>query len=165
MARLLALLTILALLLAGCADDPAVEVDDPTLDDTGSDTDADPEYDVADQPAEAAATFEAPTDGDAVSSPVQLQMAAEGVEIAAAGDPAVGQAHFHVAVDAGCVGEGEFVPGPGEDAEADGHYHFGDGSTEAELDLEPGTYELCLQLADGVHTAFGATDTITVTVE
>lgn len=164
MARLLTLLTILVLPLAACADDPAVDAG-ASPDDADSPTDTDAGYTVGDQPAEAAAHFEAPTDGETTASPVQLRMVADGVDIVPAGDPAAGQAHFHVAVDTGCVDEGEFVPGPGEEAEAEGHYHFGDGSTEAELDLEPGTHELCLQLADGVHTAFGATETVTITVE
>ena len=119
----------------------------------------------SDQPDEAAATFVTPSDGDIVTSPVTVEMLAEGIDIVAAGDRAVGEGHFHIMVDTGCVENGAFVPGPSEQAEAEGHYHFGDGSTQAELELEPGTYELCLQLGDGVHQAFGATDRIQITVE
>lgn len=46
----------------------------------------------------------------------------------------------------------------------DQHQHFGDGSTEAELELEPGEHTLCLQFADGAHVATGLTDEVTVTV-
>jgi hypothetical protein len=92
-------------------------------------------------------------------------MEAEGVTIVPAGPAAVGEAHFHIMVDIGCVAGGEFIPGPSDDATAQGYRHFGTGVSAAELELEPGEYELCLQLADGVHQAFGATDTITITVE
>jgi hypothetical protein len=68
-------------------------------------------------------------------------------------------------VDIGCVTDGEIIPGPGEEAEADGYYHLGDGSDSRDLGLEPGDYELCVQLADGFHIAFGETQTISVTVE
>lgn len=160
MSRLLVLLAALTMLVTACGEDPTV--DDAA---TGEDPPAAGPYDVADQPDEAAASFTAPADGDTTTSPVSLAMSAEGIEIVPAGTPEVGQGHFHVAVDADCVGEGESVPGPGEEAEAEGYHHFGDGSSEAELELEPGTHDLCLQLADGAHTALGATDTVTITVE
>ncbi len=49
----------------------------------------------------------------------------------------------------------------------DNHQHFGDGSTEADLELAAGTHTLCLQAADGAHVALvgdGMTQQITVTV-
>lgn len=151
MARIL-LLAAFVLLAAGCgAADDADEV-------------ADDEYDISAQP-DAAASFVTPSDGDTTGSPVAIEMAAEGVEIVPVDAPAVGEAHFHVVVDAGCVEEGDFFPGPSDEAEADGYFHFGDGSTETELELEPGTHELCLQLADAVHAAFGTPETIQITVE
>ena len=48
------------------------------------------------------------------------------------------------------------------------HLHFGKAQTEAELGLAPGTYTLCLQAADGEHTALagnGMTQVIAITVE
>jgi hypothetical protein len=48
------------------------------------------------------------------------------------------------------------------------HRHFGDGSTEADLELSPGRHTLCLQAADGAHIALegaGMTHQINVTVE
>jgi hypothetical protein len=155
---LFAAICALALVAAACGgdgDEAAVDVVD----------DAEDTYSVADQPADATARFVSPQDGDTVSSPFLVELAAEGVSIVPADAPAVGEGHFHIVVDIGCVDDGEFLPGPSDEATAQGYLHFGDGSTERELELEPGTYELCLQLADGVHQAFGATDTITVTVE
>jgi hypothetical protein len=154
MRRVFLLLTTIALALAFAA---CAETDDTP--------DAGEDYDVSQQPDDAAAMFAAPQDGDTVTSPFQVEMTAEGVEIVPAGEPVAGEGHFHINVDIGCVPEGDFIPGPSDEATAQGHRHFGTGVTEAELELEPGTYELCLQLADGVHQAFGETHTITITVE
>jgi hypothetical protein len=189
--RTAAVLSALLLTLAACGGDgddatdaaPVDDIDgtsaepsDDELDATSADpsddvpgTSADPaedgDYDVADQPEDAAASFVTPTDGDTVSSPFEVEVAADGAEVVPAGEPAVGEAHLHVIVDAGCVEPAEVVPGPSDDATADGYNHYGDGATGGELELEPGTYELCTQLADGVHQAYGQTETITITVE
>lgn len=153
-------------LTAGCGDDPAMEAPDDGAEDADDTADGDGDgYTLGDQPDEAAASFVVPEAGETVSSPVAFEFDVEGVKLAEAGDPTVGEAHVHVLVDRGCVDAGEAIPGPGEDAEADGIFHFGDGSAKGELDLEPGEHELCLQLADGAHQAFGATDEIIVTVE
>jgi hypothetical protein len=189
--RTAAVLSALLLVLAACGDDsdnatdagPVDDIDgtsaepsDDDLDATSAEpsddvsgTSADPaedeDYDVADQPEDASATFVTPADGDTVSSPFEVEVAADGVEVVPAGEPAVGEAHLHVIVDAGCLEPAEVIPGPSDDATADGYNHYGDGSTGGELELEPGTYELCTQLGDGVHQAYGQTETITVTVE
>ena len=68
-------------------------------------------------------------------------------------------------VDIGCYDSGEVKPGPSDGDAAEGRFRLGDGSDLREIDLEPGTFELCVQIADGVHQAFGPTETITVTVE
>ena len=122
------------------------------------------DYSVTDQPA-AAASFVSPSDGDTVASPFSVELAAEGVTLAPVGAPVVGEGHLHVMADIGCYETGERIPGPSDEDEAEGRFHLGDGSDSREIDLEPGTYELCVQLADGVHTAYGDTETITVTVE
>jgi hypothetical protein len=149
MNRMTALLTVVVLSLTACADDTA---ESPA------------EYDVQNQPA-AAASFVSPSDGDTVSSPLTVVLQADGVRLTRAGIPAVGEAHLHVMVDIGCYQTGESIPGPSEQDEAAGRFHLGDGSDTRQISLDPGTYELCVQLADGVHTAFGSTQTITVTVE
>ena len=158
MRRVLPLLAVPVLLLAACGD-----TDDPVVDTPDEDV-ADDEYSIEDQP-DAAASFLSPADGDTVPSPVEVELAADGVELVPAGAPAVGEAHLHVMADIGCFDDGELIPGPSDEHEAEGHFHLGDGSDSRTLDLEPGTYELCVQLADGVHVAFGETETITVTVE
>jgi hypothetical protein len=149
MKKMTALFAVAVLGLAACADDTAQS---PA------------EYDVRNQP-EAAASFVSPSDGATVSSPMTVVLEAEGIQLTPAGIPAVGEGHLHVMVDIGCYQTGEFIPGPSEQDEAAGRFHLGDGSNSREIPLEPGTYELCVQLADGVHMAFGSTQTITVTVE
>lgn len=163
--RAIAALAGLTLLLGACADDG-----DDTATDAGdeqSDEQADEggDYDIADQPDDAAAAFVSPADGDTVSGPVTVELAAEGVDIVPADAPAAGEAHLHVIVDQGCVDDGEIIPGPSDEATADGFNHYGDGSMGGDIELEPGDHELCVQLADGVHRAFGETETITITVE
>jgi hypothetical protein len=153
--RFFALLAALALLLSACADDSAEE----PAEEPGAAA-----YSVDQQP-DATASFVSPADGDTVQAPVTVELAAEGAELTPAGEPAAGEGHLHVLVDIGCYDRGEVIPGPSDEDEAEGRFHLGDGSDSREIDLEPGTYELCVQLADGVHQAFGATETITVTVE
>lgn len=64
-------------------------------------------------------------------------------------------------VDVDCVPGGQVVPAD------DNHLHFGKGQTEATLELTPGEHTLCLQAADGAHTALageGATQIVRITV-
>ncbi|MCU4750625.1 DUF4399 domain-containing protein [Natrialbaceae archaeon A-CW2] len=141
------------------------EMEDDTDDTDDTEDDDDEEYDIDDQPDDAAAMFVTPQDGDTVESPVQIEAEVEGVELVEVAEPAAGEAHLHVLVDRECFDDGEVAPGPSEEAEEDGIYHWGDGSSEGEIEMEPGERELCLQLADGAHRVFGETDEITITVE
>lgn len=99
-----------------------------------------------------------PEDGATVESPFQVQMESDGFTVEPAGQVREGAGHLHLMVDADCVATGETIP------EEEGHLHFGDGSTETELDLPAGEYTLCLQAGDGAHTALDLTDQITITV-
>lgn len=107
----------------------------------------------------ATAAFAEPADGATVESPVPLAFEAEGIEIEEAGAVKEGAGHFHVMIDTPCLGEGETIPND------ESHLHFGDASTEAEAELEPGEHTLCLQVGDGAHNALNVTDEITITVE
>jgi len=157
MKRITALLAALALALVACGDNGDMGTDPP-------DNGADNGYDVSDQP-DAAAIFVSPMDGDTVSTTFTVELAVTGVTLTPVGTPAIGEGHLHVMADIGCFGDGELIPGPSPDDEAEGIFHLGDGSDSREITLEPGTYELCVQLGDGAHQAFGDTQTITVTVE
>jgi len=70
--------------------------------------------------------------------------------------------HFHIIIDGPAAAEGEVIP-----ADAT-HLHFGKGQTESgDITLTPGKHTLTLQFADGLHRAYGAdmTKTITLTVK
>ncbi len=155
-----ALVAVSAVGLSGCLGEDEEPVEEPE-DDDGEDE----EITVEDQPDDAAATFLTPEDGDTVESPVELEGEVEGIELAPAGDAVVGEGHLHVLVDHEGFEEGETIPGPAPEAEEDGIYHWGDGQSEGEIELEPGEYDLTLIIGDGPHRAYGETDEITITVE
>jgi hypothetical protein len=107
--------------------------------------------------------FVEPRAGASVASPVRVVMSAEDFTVEPAGDGAIhdGAGHLHIMVDTPCVEAGNTIP------KDETHLHFGDGSTETQLELAPGEHTLCLQAADGAHTALpgeGMTHTISVTV-
>lgn len=137
----------------------------------GDDEQAD-EYSIADQPTDAAATFVAPEEGAAVTSPVLFEADVEGVELAPAGDAVAGEGHLHLVINGGPFEvtqpfeTGEVIPGPADEIEDEqGIFHLSDGGTEIEVELEPGGYTATLQLADGPHRAFGQPGQISFTVE
>ena len=104
--------------------------------------------------------FLTPTDGQVVTSPVRVQMEAiDFVLEPAANGVNEGRGHLHIMIDTPCVEARLTVP-PSEQ-----HLHFGQAQTTALLDLEPGEHYLCLQAANGNHTALAITDEITITVE
>lgn len=107
----------------------------------------------------ASISFAGVEDGDTVSSPLAVTFESEDFEVVPAGEGGEGTGHMHVMIDVGCVPVGETIPSD------DSHVHFGDGSTSADLELEPGEHELCLQAGDANHAALDLTDEITVTVE
>ena len=105
--------------------------------------------------------FVEPQDGATVPQTFTVQMAAEGIAVAPAGEIAAGSGHFHILIDQELVAPGTIIP-----IDTEGYLHFGQAQTETELTLEPGTYTLHLQFADGAHQAYaGLSDTITITVE
>lgn len=101
----------------------------------------------------------APQDGSVVSSPVTLTVEMSGIRAAAAGATVDGEGHLHVMVDTDCLHPGEVIPSN------EHHVHWGDGATSRELELEPGVRRLCVQVADGFHTAVRISDVVTITVD
>lgn len=113
--------------------------------------------------AQPSVRFTEPRDGATANAPVRVVMSAKNFTVEPAGDGSIhdGAGHLHIMVDTPCIAAGQTVP------KDETHLHFGDGSTETELALEPGTHTLCLQAADGAHTALpgeGMTHTINITV-
>ncbi len=112
--------------------------------------------------------FVEPQDGATVKSPVKLRFGLEGYELAPVPkDPIkaeqvrAGMGHHHVGVEMDCLPAGtEIVKG------TPSWVHFGTGSTEIDMQLEPGTHKLTLQLGDDLHrTIDGFCQTITVNVQ
>ena len=108
--------------------------------------------------------FVSPADGASVKSPVKLVFGIENYTLAAvpAGDvtevrPNTG--HHHVGVDTDCLPPGTVIP------KAAPWVHFGNGSSEIEMQLAPGQHKLALELGDDKHTTIaGLCKTITVNV-
>ncbi len=106
--------------------------------------------------------FTNPADGAIVASPVRVTLSAEQFTVEPAGEVKAGAGHLHIMVDTACVAPGQII------TKDEQHLHYGQGQLEADLELAPGAHSLCLQAADGAHTALsgaGMTQTITITVE
>jgi hypothetical protein len=112
--------------------------------------------------------FIEPQDGATVKSPVKLRFGLEGYALAPVPEGAITaeqvrpeMGHHHVGVEMDCLPAGtEIVKG------TPSWVHFGTGSTEIDMQLEPGTHKLTLQLGDDLHrTIDGLCQTITVNVE
>lgn len=93
--------------------------------------------------------FENLTDGDSVESPFLVKMGLTGMEIQPAGEVNEGFGHHHILINLDGWPEGEVIP------PSDTTIHYGKGQTETELTLEPGSYTIALQFADGVHRSYG----------
>ncbi len=106
--------------------------------------------------------FASPADGATVSSPVHVTLGAEHFTVEPAGAVKPGAGHLHIMVDTPCVAAGSTIP---KDAQ---HLHYGKAQLAADLELPAGKHTLCLQAADGAHTALagaGLTQQITLTVQ
>jgi len=104
-------------------------------------------------------TVVTPTNGAVVTSPVQMVVELAHFRPEPAGATTDGAGHLHVMIDRPCLATGDPIP------KDDEHVHFGSGAVEFELELEPGTHELCVQIGDGFHAAVDLIDTVTVHVE
>ncbi len=149
---------------------PAPEEDAAAVDE--AETDAEAAEETADEAAETSEEavaadvepnvyFANLADGDVVTSPFTVEMAADGLIVEASGPVNEGAGHMHILINEPFVEEGVVIPAN------ETHLHYGDGSSEAQLDLEPGEYTLRLQFANGLHEAFAGetyTDEVTITI-
>ena len=107
--------------------------------------------------------FVFPQNGVTVTSPIHVEMGVEGMTVEPAGKANLGTGHHHLLInkEGGFIPDGEIVP------KDEVNIHFGNGQTEYDLDLEPGTYKLSLQFANGFHESYGKqmSQTIEVIVE
>ena len=98
---------------------------------------------------------------------VEVEFGAENYMISAipegfdpeADEPRADMGHYHVGLDTGCLPAGEIIP------EGQNWQHFGDGSNRYTLQVEPGSYELTVQIGDDLHgTQEGLCETISIEV-
>ncbi len=93
--------------------------------------------------------FVEPTDGAAVTSPVNVVMGSRNVEVGAVPAeveaPRPGVIHYHLGTNTDCLPAGTVIP------QADPWIHFGDASNEIEMNFPPGEYRLVLQAGDDEH--------------
>jgi hypothetical protein len=146
-ALVLASIVLLTLGLAGCAKEPAAEPEAATA--------AEPEAAAAehDEHAETAAAgeprifFVEPAMGATVTSPVRIVFGAENfvIEPRVEGEIHHGAGHHHIGIDTQCLPPGEIIPN------AAPWVHFGDGSSQIEVQLPPGEHHLVAQIGDGEH--------------
>ncbi len=88
-------------------------------------------------------------DGDVLSSPINLEFGVEGFELAPSGSMGERVGHHHLLVNRDSIMEGVVIPSDVN------HIHFVNGETKGTIELEPGSYLLTLQFADGAHQSFG----------
>ncbi|MFC6992923.1 DUF4399 domain-containing protein [Haladaptatus sp. GCM10025707] len=103
-------------------------------------------------------SIDSPDDGAEKESPVSVIMGAENFAIQEAGEVKQDTGHFHIIVDGEPVETGKPIPND------DTHLHYGNGSNEVEVELEPGEHRLTAQAGTGAHLALPLTDEISVTV-
>lgn len=110
--------------------------------------------------------FVEPKNGAMVTSPVHMKFGSQGIEIAAVppGDitttrPGVG--HYHIGIGVSCLQSGKtIVKG------TPSWVHFGDGKSEFDVQLTPGTHKIALQLGDDLHNTMpGFCQMITLKVQ
>lgn len=101
-------------------------------------------------PADAKVFFKNLKNGESVTSPVKVEMAATGISIDSAGAVKPNSGHFHIIVDAE-----DSIPAGKVIAKDSAHIHYGNAQQEATLTLRPGKHKLVLQFADGAHRSYG----------
>ena len=112
-------------------------------------------------PEGAKVSFKNLKDGQKVSSPLKVEMAAIKIAVDSA-SKGIKQAsgHFHLLIDAGdSTATGVVVP---KDST---HLHFGNAQKETTVTLTPGKHRLAIQFADGIHRSYGNKLAAAVTVE
>nr|PZN69134.1 MAG: rod shape-determining protein RodA [Pseudomonadota bacterium] len=127
-----------------------------------TESEAAPSFPRTPAPAGARVFFVSPKDGETVSSPVRVVFGVENIGIAPAGQVVEGAGHHHLIVDAD-------MPDPSMPIPADTqHLHYGQGQTEATIELSPGTHTLQLVMGDHLHVPFDpvvASEKITINVQ
>jgi hypothetical protein len=113
-------------------------------------------------PAGARVYFLEPKDGATVQGPVKVVFGLGGMGVAPAGVQHKDTGHHHLLIDNPAVDLGKPLPA------TDQVRHFGNGQTEATVELKPGTHTLQLMLGDWKHQPHRppvVSESITITVK
>jgi hypothetical protein len=100
-------------------------------------------------------------DGATLTSPFVLEMGVSGMQVEPKGEPRDGFGHHHLLIN------DDFTPTGTIIVADDTHIHYGGGQISDSVTLDPGSYKLTLQFADGMHVSYGEkwAKTINITVE
>lgn len=99
-----------------------------------------------------------PANYSVVTSPFLLVVETENFRLSPAGETRDGEGHLHVLIDQDCLSAGVVIHSGSKVVD------LNDGRRKTELELGPGTYEICVQVGDGFSTAVRIIDQISVTV-
>jgi len=117
---------------------------------------------MAEVPANAKIFFVNLKDGQSVTSPLKIEMGAEGIKVdSAKAGLKLASGHHHLLVDIDSIPANTMVPA----TDSVHHYHFGNAQTSATVKLTPGKHTLVLQFADALHRSYGSRLTSKVTVD
>jgi hypothetical protein len=113
-------------------------------------------------PAGAKVYFLAPANGAEVKGPVKVVFGLAGMGVAPAGTQKEHTGHHHLVIDGASFDAARPLP------TSDQIRHFGNGQTEATVELKPGKHTLQLVLGDWKHQPHNPpvmSETITITVK
>jgi hypothetical protein len=117
--------------------------------------------------------FAEPKDGATVPTLTKFVFKADNYEISPvptdAKDARPNMGHFHLGVDADCLAPGTVIPKAEAGATpgtAGQWIHFGTGSDNIEMALNPGPHKMSVEVGDDLHRAVeGMCQTINITVK
>jgi hypothetical protein len=94
--------------------------------------------------------FVEPKDGAELASPFTVKFGVKNLLVEPAGEIKAGSGHHHLLINSDSTPSGESIPADQT------HIHYGKAQTEAQISLEPGTYKLTMQFANGAHQSYGS---------
>tara|TARA_B100000900_G_scaffold90250_1_gene73581 strand:+ start:275 stop:598 length:324 start_codon:yes stop_codon:yes gene_type:complete len=93
--------------------------------------------------------FENISDGDSLTSPINIGFGIRGYKVVPAGDVGNRMGHDHLLINRNSIAEGAVIPNDNN------HKHFGGGETQTELNLSPGSFVITQQFGDRLHQGYG----------
>ena len=93
--------------------------------------------------------FVEPKDGAELTSPFTVKFGVKNLLVEPAGEIKAGSGHHHLLINSDSTPSGESIPADQT------HIHYGKAQTEAQISLEPGSYKLTMQFANGAHQSYG----------